>query len=165
MPEISFLTNENQEKLAAGMYKISFFWKCIELVAAKNPTRAVSWVRAWWFILRPRLISALVRRYFSVSPAKYASSSFTLIFLSLLFTRKSFLIFRGLGPLLGSTASSSQLSSDEEEDNFSCPFLVSIRKHCRVVQTRQSLSKFLKGIIDRDRWESCQNTTGKSNHC
>ena len=145
--------------------KCQMFWKCIELVAAKNPTRAVSWVRATSSVLRPRLISALVRRYFSVSPAKYASSSFTLIFLSLLFTRKSFLIFRGLGPLLGSTASSSQLSSDEEEDNFSCPFLVSIRKHCRVVQTRQSLSKFLKGIIDRDRWESCQNTSGKSNHC
>ena len=43
-----------------------------------------------------RLTRALVHVH-SVSPAKYASSSFALIFLSLLFSHESFLIFRGLG--------------------------------------------------------------------
>ena len=74
--------------------KCQMFWKCMELVAADSPTRAVSWVRAWWFILSPIDTCTCAR---ALSPAKYASSSFALIFLSLLFSHESFLIFRGLG--------------------------------------------------------------------
>ena len=113
MPKIPFLTNKHQEKVTAGTYKCQMFWKCSELVAADCPTRAVSWVGAWWFLSSVRLTHALVRRCFSVSPAKFASSSFALILLSLLLSHDSFLIFLGLGPLLGSIASSSQLSSDK----------------------------------------------------
>ena len=117
-----------------------------------------------------RLTRALVHVH-SVSPAKYASSSFALIFLSLLFSHESFLIFRGLGHSLvlllrlrsfpPTTYNVTRLGKTE----FLVPFSCLHRQHCRIVQTRQSSRKFLKGINDRDRWESCQSTTEKSNHC
>ena len=142
--------------------KCQMFWKCNELVAAKNPTRAVSWVRAWWFILRPRLISALVRRYFSVSPAKYASSSFTLIFLSLLFTHD--LSWSWATPWFYCFFFAAFLRRGRRQ--FLVPFSCLHQKALSSCPDKTvSSSKFLKGIIDRDRWESCQNTSGKSNHC
>ena len=148
--------------------KCQMFWKCMELVAADSPTRAVSWVRAWWFILSPIDTCTCAR---ALSPAKYTSSSFALIFLSLLFSHESFLIFRGLGHSLvlllrlrsfpPTTYNVTRLGKTE----FLVPFSCLHRQHCRIVQTRQSSRKFLKGINDRDRWESCQSTTEKSNHC
>ena len=59
-----------------------------------------------------RLTRALVRRCFWISPAKYAQFRFNISQFALQ-SHDSLLIFRGLGPLLGSTTSSSHLSPDK----------------------------------------------------
>ena len=77
---------------------------------------------------------------------------FNTVYLSLLFSHDRFLIFRGLGPLLGSTESSSQLSSDEiqcnasGEDRISRALLLSPSD-----STAELFRKFLKEIIDQNR--------------
>ena len=60
--------------------------------------------------LSPRGTVALTRHCFSVKWFEYVSSSLALMFLSLLLSQRSFLVFLGFGALLGCVALS--FSSD-----------------------------------------------------
>ena len=90
---------------------------------------------------------ALVRRCFSLSPSKQASSSFAFKFLSLLFSHISLRTFLGSGPLDGA-GSSLSLSSDDMKSmafggqKISHPPSLSLSDKVAFSKLEQSLDSF-----------------------